>query len=80
MEQLFGLGGIVKMKKRIKHNLVVWSVTLVVGFLSWYTNYQRTLNGFFTSANWIFVDGLMYTILGALIIGGIIANFMPTKY
>ena len=57
-----------------KHDIVMISLIAIVGFLSWYTNYQRTTHGFFTSPNWIFVDGLFYTILSGLIAGYVIAE------
>ena len=65
--------------KITKYSIIIWSLTVIVGFLSWYTNYMRTINGYFDSPNWIFINGLMYTILSALIVGGIISGVLPKK-
>lgn len=65
---------------RIKaHDIFIVSLMLIVGTLSWYTNYQRTKFGFFTSANWIFFDGLMYTILSGLIAGYVIVKILNSR-
>lgn len=57
-----------------KHDFVAVSVIAIVGFLSWWVNKQRVIFGYFTDHQWIFLDGLMYTLLSALVIGYVVSE------
>lgn len=57
-----------------KHDLIMWFLIGLVGYISWWVNNQRVVNGFFTSPNWIYLDGLLYTVLSALIVGYVVSE------
>jgi hypothetical protein len=60
-----------------KHDIILWSITAIAGILSYWINYQRTLNGFFSSAKWIFWDGVLYQVFGYLLVAVILLSIIP---
>jgi hypothetical protein len=62
-----------------KHDIIMWTILLLVGFLSFYTNYMRVAKGFFSSQMWIFLDGLSYTVLSGLIVGYVVVKILKWR-
>ena len=62
-----------------KHDFLMLSLLLITGLGSWWTNYNRTAVGFFTSDTWIFWDGFFYTLFSALLVGYVISRILKGK-
>lgn len=61
------------------YDIWMWVLLGVVGVISWWVNRERVESGFFTDGNWIFVDGLFYTLFSALVVGYVVAKVLNHK-